>query len=980
MIKTRLDPTYFQYYMKRIFLFVAAVTVMAATSCSQYRYETVKGDPLGTKIYTLDNGLKVYMSVNKETPRIQTYIAVNVGGKNDPSETTGLAHYFEHLMFKGTEQFGTSDYAAEKPMLDEIEKLFEVYRQTEDEAERAAIYHQIDSISYEASKLAIPNEYDKLMSIIGAKGTNAFTSQDMTVYVEDIPSNEVENWAMIEADRFKHPVIRGFHTELETIYEEKNMSLTSDSRKVSEAMDAALFPHHPYGTQTVLGTQEHLKNPSITNVKNYHKTYYVPNNMAICLSGDFNPDEMVAVIEKYFGDMEPNPSIPKLEFEPEQPITTPVVKKVYGLEAENITLGWRLPDATDKSHDVANIVSSILYNGQAGLIDLDLVQQQKVLSAYAYNNTQPDYGSFIVSARPKEGQTLDQVRDLLLEEVAKLRNGDFDEGLIEATVNNYKMYMMRNYEDNSNRAMLYVMSFINGTSWADEVQMLDRMAMITKQDVVDWANEYLGADSYAVVYKLQGDDKSVQKIAAPKITPIVTNRDSQSSFLAEIQKTPVKPIEPVFVDYSKDMSRFEARPGVEVLYKQNGMNDLFTLIYVFDTGTEDDPALNLASDYITYLGTADMTAEEIGSRMYDIACSFGVYAGANQTSIRISGLSENMEEAMDIVESLISGAQPDEAILANLKDDIFRSRANAKLSQGSCFGALQRYMVYGPEFIKKTVLDNDAVEALTSDELLSKISGLTGKEHEVLYYGPQDRKEFLASLDGHHKTAENLQPLERKYTKGLKVDESNVVLAQYDAKQLYFMQYSDRGEKLDITDEPGITLYNEYFGGGMNTIVFQEMREARGLAYTAVAQLVSPYFLDGDYYYFAFIATQNDKMQKAIEAFDDIINNMPESQAAFDIAKEALITRIRTQRTVRDQVLWNYISDRELGLTEPLDKQIFEKVQDMTIEDVKAIQEKWVKDRSYTYGILGDIKDLDTGYLKTLGPVKTVSLEEIFGY
>ena len=966
--------------MKRIFLFVAAVTVMAATSCSQYRYETVKGDPLGTKIYTLDNGLKVYMSVNKETPRIQTYIAVNVGGKNDPSETTGLAHYFEHLMFKGTEQYGTSDYASEKPMLDEIEKLFEVYRQTEDEAERAAIYHQIDSISYEASKLAIPNEYDKLMSIIGAKGTNAFTSQDMTVYVEDIPSNEVENWAMIEADRFKHPVIRGFHTELETIYEEKNMSLTSDSRKVSEAMDAALFPHHPYGTQTVLGTQEHLKNPSITNVKNYHKTYYVPNNMAICLSGDFNPDEMVAVIEKYFGDMEPNPSIPKLEFEPEQPITTPVVKKVYGLEAENITLGWRLPDATDKSHDVANIVSSILYNGQAGLIDLDLVQQQKVLSAYAYNNTQPDYGSFIVSARPKEGQTLDQVRDLLLEEVAKLRNGDFDEGLIEATVNNYKMYMMRNYEDNSNRAMLYVMSFINGTSWADEVQMLDRMAMITKQDVVDWANEYLGADSYAAVYKLQGEDKSVQKIAAPKITPIVTNRDSQSSFLAEIQKTPVKPIEPVFVDYSKDMSRFEARPGVEVLYKQNGMNDLFTLIYVFDTGTEDDPALNLASDYITYLGTADMTAEEIGSRMYDIACSFGVYAGANQTSIRISGLSENMEEAMDIVESLISGAQPDEAILANLKDDIFRSRANAKLSQGSCFGALQRYMVYGPEFIKKTVLDNDAVEALTSDELLSRISGLTGKEHEVLYYGPQDRKEFLASLDGHHKTAENLQPLERKYTKGLEVDESNVVLAQYDAKQLYFMQYSDRGEKLDITDEPGITLYNEYFGGGMNTIVFQEMREARGLAYTAVAQLVSPYFLDGDYYYFAFIATQNDKMQQAIEAFDDIINNMPESQAAFDIAKEALITRIRTQRTVRDQVLWNYISDRELGLTEPLDKQIFEKVQNMTLEDVKAIQQKWVKDRKYTYGILGDIKDLNTGYLKTLGPVKTVSLEEIFGY
>ena len=966
--------------MKRILLFVAAFTVIAATSCSQYRYETVKGDPLGTKMYTLDNGLKVYMSVNKETPRIQTYIAVKVGGKNDPSETTGLAHYFEHLMFKGTPNYGTSDYTAEKPMLDEIEQLFEVYRQTSDEGERAEIYHRIDSISYEASKIAIPNEYDKLMSVIGAQGTNAFTSQDMTVYVENIPSNEVENWARIEADRFKNPVIRGFHTELETIYEEKNMSLTSDSRKVSEALDAALFPHHPYGTQTVLGTQEHLKNPSITNVKNYHKTYYVPNNMAICLSGDFDPDTMVGIIEKYFGDMQPNPELPQLQFEKEKPITAPVVKKVYGLEAENITLGWRLPEATDKSNDVANIVSSILYNGQAGLIDLDLIQQQKVLSAYAYNSSQPDYGSFVVSARPKDGQTLDQVRDLLLAEVAKLRSGDFDEKLIEATVNNYKMYMMQNYEDNENRAMLYVMSFINGSDWADEVQMLERMSAITKQDVVDWANEYLGAESYAAIYKLQGEDKTVQKIAAPKITPIVTNRDKQSEFLAEIQDTPVKPIEPVFVDYSKDMSKFEERPGVEVLYKQNEMNDLFTLVYNFETGSENDPALSLATNYVSYLGTESMSAEEIGSRMYALACSFGIYTGSTQTTVRISGLSENMEEAIDIVESLITGAKPDEAILANLKADLLRSRANAKLSQGSCFGALQRYMIYGPDYISRTVMGNDALEAITSDELLSKIRELSGMEHEVLYYGPKTDKELLASLEAHHNTASELQPLEKKYTKILQVDENNVVLAQYDAKQLYFLQYSDRGEKFAPADEPGITLYNEYFGGGMNTIVFQEMREARGLAYTAQAFLASPYFLEGDYYYLAFIATQNDKMAQAIDAFDEIINQMPESEQAFNLAKDALLTRMRTDRIIKENVLWAYLNMQDLGLSVDMRKALFEQVPGMTLADVKAFQEKWVKDRKYVYVVLGDEKDLDMKGLGQYGPIQKLSQEEIFGY
>ena len=313
---------------------VAALALLS--SCSQYKYETVANDPMETKMYTLDNGLKVYMSVNKETPRIQTYIAVKVGGKNDPSETTGLAHYFEHLMFKGSEQFGTTDYAAEKPLLDQIEALFEVYRVTEDEAERAELYRQIDSISYVASDIFIPNEYDKLMSVIGAEGTNAYTSTDMTVYVEDIPSNQIENWARIEADRFMHPVLRGFHTELETVYEEKNMSLTNDFRKTLEAMDGILFADHPYGTQTVLGTQEHLKNPSVTNIKNYHKTYYVPNNMAICLSGDFDPDHMLSVIEKYFGQMEPNHDLPEVDFKTNTVIESPVSKEVYGLDAENI--------------------------------------------------------------------------------------------------------------------------------------------------------------------------------------------------------------------------------------------------------------------------------------------------------------------------------------------------------------------------------------------------------------------------------------------------------------------------------------------------------------------------------------------------------------------------------------------------------------------------------------------------------------------
>ena len=964
--------------MKR-FIIMAAAAITLLASCAQYKYETVANDPMETKMYTLDNGLKVYMTVNKETPRIQTYIAVKVGGKNDPSETTGLAHYFEHLMFKGSQQFGTVDYAAEKPLLDQIESLFEVYRVTEDEAERAELYRQIDSISYVASDLFIPNEYDKLMSVIGAEGTNAYTSTDMTVYVEDIPSNQIENWARIEADRFMHPVIRGFHTELETVYEEKNMSLTNDFRKSLEAMDGILFADHPYGTQTVLGTQEHLKNPSVTNIKNYHKTYYVPNNMAICLSGDFDPDEMLSIIEKYFGQMEPNTELPEVDFETKTVIESPVSKEVYGLDAENIMIGWKYPGAGTQEALVADVVSYILSNGSAGLIDLNLNQQQKVLGAQAMSYTRPDAGEFLIMANPKQGQTLDEVKDLVLAEIAKLRAGEFDEALLTGTINNMKLRQMRMLESNSDRADMFVQSFINGTDWADEVALIDNLSKVTKQDVIDWANKYLGDNSYAVIYKRQGEDKTVQKVSAPKITPIKANRDAQSAFLAEIQATEVTPIEPVYVDYDKDMSIFDVN-GLEVLYAHNELNDITSVTYSYNKGVTEDPALNLAFNYLSYLGTPTRSAEEIAQQMYQLACNFGMGASSTTTSISVNGLAENMPQAMEIVEDLAYNAIPDEAILANLKADMFKSRKDAKLSQSSCFSALQRYIMYGPEYIKKTTMSDQQIQALTSEELLAKVRDILGCEHEIHYYGPASETEAAELLKANHKIAEDLKPLQKQRIKYQTVDQSKVYLAPYDAKQIRYIQYSNRGEKLDLAADPYLTLYNEYFGGGMNAIVFQEMREARGLAYSSSARIYMPSFKDDSYMYYAFIATQNDKMQTAIEAFDEIINDMPESENAFNIAKEALVSRIRTERISGRGVLSSYISDRELGITEPRSKQIFEVAQTLTFDDVKATQQKWVKDRTYAYGILGDLKDLDTDYLKTLGPVQVLTLEEIFGY
>ena len=959
---------------------IAAMALMLASCGSKRTYETVDGDPMQSRIYTLDNGLKVYLTINKETPRIQTYIPVRVGGKNDPAETTGLAHYFEHLMFKGTESFGTQNYAEEKPLLDQIEALFEVYRTKTDEAERAAIYRVIDSLSYEASKLSIPNEYDKLMAAIGADGTNAYTSFDVTCYVEDIPSNQLENWAKIQADRFKHNVIRGFHTELETVYEEKNMSLTRDSRKLNEAMFSALFKNHPYGTQTVLGTQEHLKNPSITNIKNYYKKWYVPNNMAICMSGDFEFDEAMDVIEKYFGDMQPNKELQMMSFEPEAAITEPIVKEVWGLESERVALAWRFPGAASDEALMLSVINAIMRNGKAGLIDLNLMQQQKLLSAYSFPYDQTDYTAYFMQGAPKAGQSLDEVKDLLLAQVDALRKGEWDESLLAAGIANYKLQVQQMLEENSSRADLFVNAFVNGQEWADVVNRVERMEQITREDVLAFANEHLKDNNYAVVYKRQGQDPNVKKIAKPAITPIFMNRDTTSAFLREVQASVVTPIEPVFVDFDKEMSKGTIGQ-LPFLYKKNEMNDLFSLKYIFDFGSNEMKSLSTARDYLDYLGTSDMTAAEINQAFYNLACSYRIAVSNMQVTISLEGLSENMDKAIELLEKVIADAQPNEAAYKNLVADILKSRVNSKANQNSNFSMLRQYGLYGDNNPSKNILSEKELKEMNPSSLIECIAQLPTYEHRVLYYGPMSMEEVSSTVAELHKVPATLKTVEKNKTfQYQRADENIVYIAPYDANQIYMSAVSNQGEQYSLEKTPIITLYNEYFGGGMNSIVFQEMREARGLAYSSSARMIEPWRLEDPAYFWTYIATQNDKMIDALNAFDEIINNMPVSEQAFHIAKEALIGRLRTERITRDGVLNYYLDQEDLGLTEDTRRQLFEAVQDMTLADVVAYQQANVKDRKYITCILGREADLDMKSLEKWGKIIRLTQEDIFGY
>ena len=954
---------------------------LALSSCSKYDYEEVKGDMAQTRIYTLKNGLKIYLSVNKEEPRIQTYIAVRTGSKNDPAETTGLAHYLEHLMFKGTNHFGVTDPEAEAPYLEEIEKRYEAYRQLTDPEARKKAYHEIDSVSQLAAKYNIPNEYDKLMATIGSEGSNAYTSNDVTCYVEDIPSNEIDNWAKIQADRFMNMTIRGFHTELEAVYEEYNISLTDDGDKLYTAMMAKLFPTHPYGTQTTIGTQEHLKNPSITNIKNYFKKWYVPNNVAICMSGDFDPDEVVATIEKYFGEWQPGEDVEQPVYDKQPELTAPVDTTVIGLEAENLWLGWKFDRASSLQADTLQVIQQMLSNGTAGLLDLDINQQMRMLGAWGAAIPMQDYSMLILGGTPKEGQSLEEVRSLLLEEIEKLKSGDFSDDLLPSVVNNLKLEYYNALESNQARARMFVNAFINGTPWEQEVKALDRVAGITKEQIVAFANRYF-VNNYVTVFKKQGVDPTIKKIDKPAITPIPTNRDYVSQFVKDIQNLEVKPIQPRFVDFQKDLTFGHINDQLPTIYVQNKENGRFQLAFRYEFGNEADLRYGYAAQYLDYLGTDSLTSEQIKQQFYKLACNYNIQVGDRSLSVSLNGLSENMPQAVALLEHLMQHAKVDKEAYAMFVGMEAKSRMDAKTDQRTNFDMLASYGIYGPYNPRRHDISIDTLANTNPEELLGLLKDLAQYKHTVLYYGPMSEDELtdaLASYASQANVATKDVPANKHYVMQ-PTDSNEVLLAPYDAQNIYMRMYHNEGNAWNPEEAPVQALFNEFFGGGMNSIVFQELREARGLAYNAYAYYMQPSHQDYKDMFFTHIITQNDKMADCIAEFHHILDSVPQSEGALKIAKESIIKRLASMRTTKFGLINAWLTAQENGLDYDLNQRIYEAMPNLTLADVLEFADRCIARKPYRYVILGNEEALDMATLEKYGPVKRVTTKEIFGY
>ena len=945
----------------------------------EYKYESIPGDPMNARIYTLDNGMKVFLSVYKDAPRIQTYIAVRAGSKNDPVNATGLAHYLEHMVFKGTDQYGTLDYAKEEQLIKKIEELYEIYRQTRDEQKRDKIYKEIDSISGIASKYAIAQEYDKMVTSIGANGTNAYTWVEQTVYVNNIPSNQIEKWLTLEAERFRKPVLRLFHTELEAVYEEKNRSLDNDGDKAWEALFSGLYSKHQYGTQTTIGTIEHLKNPSMKEINQYYKNYYVPNNMAICMSGDFDPDQVIKLIDQKFGKL-PKGKVPQFIPAVEAPITQPIVKEVVGPDAENVMLAFRFNGIGSKDADMIKLLSKILYNNRAGLIDLNLNQSQKVLSAGAFDLALNDYSSHIFTGESKQGQSLEEVKDLLLEQIERVKKGEFPDWLLSAIINDLKLEQIKLLESNSSRADQFVSAFISNTPWKDHINQINRLSKITKQEMIDFAKANY-KDNYVVVYKRTGSAIKAEKVTKPKITPVTVNSEVESPFISNLLKEETPDIKPVFLDFKNEIKQLTVNKTIPVSYLKNNENGIFKLYYLLEMGSNHNKKLNIAINYLPYLGTSKFTSAQIQEEFYKIGCSFNVFNSEDQVYVSLTGLNENFEKGLQLFEHLLAEAKPDEEALNNLIKDIIKQRTDAKLSKNTIlWSAMNNYGIYGSKSPFTNILSEAELNALQPEELVSIIKGLTSFEHKILYYGPAEVPNLTAAIAKNHKTPAQLKPIPAEID-FVRVDnkENLVYVVDYDMTQAEVLILS-KGSNYNKELTPVLSLYNAYFGAGMSSILFQEMRESRALAYSVFSSYKMPAKKEKPNYLTAYIGTQSDKLPEALNGMFDLLNNLPRMEKKIEAGKNAVIQKINTERITKSNILFQYESAKKLGLDYDIRKEVYDKTLAMTFDDIERFQKEQIKGKNYTLLVLGSKEKVDLATLEKYGKVKFLTLEEIFGY
>lgn len=959
---------------------LALAGVAKFADASEKGYESMGGpyadDPRQVQQYRLDNGLEVYLAVCPDEPRFYAEIAVRAGSKNDPSDATGLAHYMEHLLFKGSQKLGTLNYEAEKVHLDRITELYERHFHATDPEERKAIYQEITEESTRAAVYSVPNELDRTYSALGARGLNAHTWVEEVVYKVDLPVNCLEQWAMIEADRFANPVFRLFQTELETVYEEMNRAQDNKDRLIMEAVAKQAFKVHPYGQQTTLGKVEHLKSPSLKKLEEFYQTWYVPNNMAIFIAGDIDPAETMEVINRHFSQWEAREL-------PEQP--TWKEEALQGREAvtvsyegeEYVLLTFRTVPHLHADRHALLMVDMILDNAEAGLINLNLNKNQRVQKAGSYPLIFNDYGLQYLYGVPKEGQSKEEVEQLLLDQLRQIKEGDFPDWLIPAIINYFQKEEKQKLESYSSYVSVMRNAWLAYEPWKDACRFIDAMSQITREDVIRVANKYFGED-YVAGYREDAphDPPLVEK---PPLPEIVIDAAAQSDFAKEVLQMPLPNIEPVFVVEGKDFQQVEDERGVTLIHTPNPFNDLFSLSFVFDYGNRQDKKISAASALFAKTGTVSMTPDELQIEWFKRGSNFKILPLENEVIISISGLDDKLEESLALLKEMIVHPKVEEETLANLKTLILKNQADIRKDPSALMPALSAYNAYGDESPSLQLLPSDELKALTSEELQEVIRKQLGFKHHVLYAGSLSVDAVLDQLKKFYDSDEVLADPPPYYLPTMRTPEEDEIYLTFREMGQAHIMIQFPGMKYTPELMAQVNLFNDYLSGGMSGLVFQELREVRALAYAVYAAYIPGQRRSDQNYMGGVIQTQADKAVDALKAFNELIDDMPLSPQRFAQSRDTILTDFAFNRTRFREVPGLVLTWIRKEIKPDPREAVYKNILALdSIDCLSAFHKEHIAGRAKLMSIVGDPQRMDVEALAAFGKMRTLEADDIF--
>ena len=957
-----------EYLMRR----VAFVLVTVITSVAAYAQ-------LEVKELKLSNGMTVWLNEDHSQPKVFGAVVVKAGAKDCPN--TGIAYYFEHIMFKGTDRIGTTDYAAEKPWLDSISAQYDLLSQTKDEAIRTRIQKHINELSIKAADYVIPNEYSRLISKYGGSSLNAGTGQDLTYYHNSFLPQFMEQWCWLNSERLMTPVFRGFQGELENVYEEKNRA-ADDMGDVQDKIFKAVFKTQPYA-YPVLGSTENLKNPRLSDMAAFFKKYYVASNMCLILCGDIRPDAaLVTLLEKTFGRVQTGPvperrksPMPAIEAGDRQQIKLPI--PLIGAEA----LVFKAPTEYEADANALDLANMLLYNGKAGLLD-SLTNEHKVLVSAAMTAGLDDAAGSAIIVIPNLFGKMKKAEGRVLEQVQQVMDGNFSEEQVEILKQQMLMDAQRELETISSRSQRMVMTFSKGRSWQDVLDKIEGIRRLTKADVVAAARKYYGGN-YITLSKKYGTPKK-ETLKQPGYKPVSPkNLDAKSAFALQLEQIPVKDMAVRTVDFGQDIEIKPLNNHVTLYYKDNPVNDVFTFTLRYKDGELHTPALSVLGSCLSQLGTDSLNRQQLGQAWQRIGATMEVVPGDVAFSINLTGPDKQLVPALRLLAHFLRSAKGDQKALKDAKDEDRIDRKSFGKQKDDVLRPAIHRIAYGERSSYLKQLSRKEVKALKNEDLMALFRELQQYDCELFYCGRQPIEYVAAQAQQALPLSQCTKPQADTFRPFLQYDEPVVYFYHVPkSRQNYIVSYDAIGALPTQEERVKFKLWDEYFGGGMSSVLFQNVREFRSLAYatggsaftTSLAQ-----HSDASQGYVTVTGTQADKTLEALSTVDSLLRQLPMKENNLEAARQSVLNDIQnnypTFRTlgkyVANQLRDGYVSDSNTGIARGIPS--------VTSQDIMQFHQKHVtSNKNRIWIVIGDRKLTDMKALARYGKVVELRKEDVY--